>query len=219
MPAPFGAGISVCQRTCTVAHIGGRRAGPMCPAAQGDTDSPCLPLRGRWQREALAEGEIPHGFLSPSRLRRQPPPRGGLPARHRRADGTSYPKGICSAALHCRTPSPTGGLSRPSCRAGPMCPAARYACFPAGHAGPALQDSSAAALTGRRTPRAFVPLRSTAGRHPLRPMCGRARLSFRRGRCPHRPAVGNRIPAAGHMGPALQGACVRPLSKSPNGLF
>ena len=29
-----------------------------------------------------------------------------------------------------------------------MCPAARYACFPAGHAGPALQDSSTAALTG-----------------------------------------------------------------------
>ena len=83
------------------------RAGPMCPAAQGDTDSPCLPLRGRWQREALAEGEIPHGFLSPSRLRRQPPPRGGLAARRRRADGTAYPKGICSAALHGRTPSPT----------------------------------------------------------------------------------------------------------------
>ena len=81
----------------------------MCPAAQGDTDSPCLPLRGRWQREALAEGEISHGFLSLSRLRRQPPPRGGLAARHRRADGTSYPKGICSAALHGRTPSPTGG--------------------------------------------------------------------------------------------------------------
>ena len=112
MPAPFGAGISVCQRTCTVAHIGGRRAGPMCPAAQGDTDSPCLPLRGRWQREALAEGEIPHGFLSPSRLRRQPPPRGGLAARHRRADGTSYPKGICSAALHCGTPSPTSFYRR-----------------------------------------------------------------------------------------------------------
>ena len=163
MPAPFGAGISVCQRTCTVAHIRGRRAGPMCPAAQGDTDSPCLPLRGRWQREALAEGEIPHGFLSlwqrealaegeiphgflsPSRLRRQPPPRGGLPARHCRADGTSYPKGICSAALHCGTPSPT-----------------------------------------------FV--------------IRQARLSLRRGRCPHRPAVGNRIPAAGHAGPALQGA-------------
>ena len=30
-----------------------------------------------------------------------------FPARQRRADGTSYPKGICSAALHCRTPSPT----------------------------------------------------------------------------------------------------------------
>ena len=48
-------------------------------------------------------------FLSPSRLRRQPPPSGGLTARRCRADGTSYPKGICSAALHCRTPSPTGG--------------------------------------------------------------------------------------------------------------
>ena len=120
----------------------------MCPAAQGDADPPCLPLRGRWQREALAEGEIPHGFLSPSRLRRQPPPRGGLPARHCRADGTSYPKGICSAALHCRTPSPT-----------------------------------------------FV--------------IRQARLPLRRGRCPHRPAVGNRIPAAGHAGPALQGVCVR----------
>ena len=195
MPAPFGAGISVCQRTCTVAHIGGRRAGPMCPAAQGiriplaslcegggsakrwrrefvgaddsvrpnsakrchsepvrtlarESVSPCLSLRGRWQREALAEGEIPHGFLSPSRLRRQPPPRGG-------------------------------------CRRG------------------------TAALTGRRTPRAFVSLRSTAGHRPLRPMCGCTRLSFRRGRCPHRPAVGNRIPAAGPMCPALQGACVR----------
>ena len=82
-----------------------------------------------------------------------------------------------------------------------------------------------AALTGRRTPRVFVPLRSTAGRRPLRLMCGRARLSFRRGRCPHRPAGINAHSAAGHMGPALQGACVRadrvvrPLSKSPNGLF
>ena len=36
-----------------------------------------------------------------------------------------------------------------------------------------------------------------------------ARLSLRRGRCPHRPAVGNRIPVAGHAGPALQGVCVR----------
>ena len=31
----------------------------------------------------------------------------GMTARQRRTDGTSYPKGICSAALHCRTPSPT----------------------------------------------------------------------------------------------------------------
>ena len=51
--------------------------------------SPRLPLRGRCQREALTEGEMPRVFLSPSRLRRQPPPRGGLTARRCRADGTS----------------------------------------------------------------------------------------------------------------------------------
>ena len=31
----------------------------------------------------------------------------GMTALQGRADGASYPKGICSAALHCRTPSPT----------------------------------------------------------------------------------------------------------------
>ena len=154
MPAPEGAGISVCQRTCTVAHIGGRRAGPMCPAAQGDTDSPCLPLRGRWQREALAEGEIPHGFLSPSRLRRQPPPRGGLTARHRRADGTSYPKGICSAALHGRTPSPTRGSTYRPVGRYPHRPAGINAHSAAGHMGPALQGVCV------RTDRVDEPARS-----------------------------------------------------------
>ena len=75
-----------------------------------------------------------------------------LAARRCRADGTSYPKGICSAALHGRTPSPTGGSRRPPCRAGPMCPAARYACFPAGHAGPALQQGSAVIQGGQGRP-------------------------------------------------------------------
>ena len=75
------------------------------------------------------------------------------------------PRAVRERAVKGRTESsaPTGALPHPLCRAGPMCPAARYACFPAGHAGPALQDSGTAALTGRRTPRAFVPLRSTAG--------------------------------------------------------
>ena len=99
------------------------RAGPMCPAAQGDTDSPCLPLRGRWQREALAEGEIPHGFLSPSRLRRQPPPRGGLAARHRR--GTPSPTPVyrrhspqeTGCAARRRYGAPRGG-SPPRCSRG-----------------------------------------------------------------------------------------------------
>ena len=56
----------------------------------------------RWRRERF------HTVFSPSvGCADSPPPRGGLAARHRRADGTSYPKGICSAALHGRTPSPT----------------------------------------------------------------------------------------------------------------
>ncbi len=60
-------------------------------------------------RSADGGSDIARQFLSPSRLRRQPPPSEGLAARRCRADGTSYPKGICSAALHGRTPSPTGG--------------------------------------------------------------------------------------------------------------
>ena len=58
------------------------------------------------------------------------------------------------------------------------------------HTGAAIRSQrGAAALTGRRTPRAFVPLRSTAGRRPLQSIAGtNVRL------------------AAGHMGPALQSA-------------
>ena len=132
-------------------------------------------------------------------------------------DGTSYPKGICSAALHCRTPSPTArsaviarseatrqavlplppsarevaarsadrgrdkmrhflspsrlhrarwrrgdvGIAthEMTCRAGPMCPAAKDTFSPAGHADPALQG--ARGLGGQSHP----PLR--AGRRPL----------------------------------------------------
>ena len=94
------------------------------------------------------------------------------------------PRAVRERAVTGRTESsaPTGALPHPLCRAGSMRPAARYACFPAGHAGPALQDGSAAALTGRRTPRAFVPLRSTAGRRPLRAVqrtCPVGRLALR----------------------------------------
>ena len=69
--------------------------------------SPCLPLRGRWQRVALTEGAISHG--------------------------NSSPPVACAGS-----PLPAGALQR-----------------------------GAAALTERRTPRAFVPLRSTAGCRPL----------------------------------------------------
>ena len=75
-----------------------------------------------------------------------------------------------------------------TCRAGPMCPAAKDTFSPAGHAGPALPgarvlggQSRPPLQTGRRTPRAFVPLRSTAGRRPLQsglphPSVGRAKF-------------------------------------------
>ena len=119
-------------------------------------DDQSLPLRGRWQREALAEGETSRGFLSPSRLRRQPPHRGGLAARRCRADGTSYPKGICSAALHCRTPSPTLGLPHLSVGRDPCVPLQNTAFVPAGHTGPALQGGCTDSRRKKRKPlRAF----------------------------------------------------------------
>ena len=70
-----------------------------------------LPPSAREVAACSADGgsDIARQFFSPSRLRRQPPPSGGLAAWRCRADGTSYPKGICSAALHGRTPSPTCG--------------------------------------------------------------------------------------------------------------
>ena len=73
-------------------------------------------------RSADGGSDIARQFLSPSRLRRQPPPSGGLAARRCRADGTSYPKGICSAALHCGTPSLTGGSPYPSVGRDPCVP-------------------------------------------------------------------------------------------------
>ena len=85
--------------------------------------SPRLPLRGRCQREALTEGEMPRVFLSPSRLRRQPPPRGGLAARQR---GTAALSGRRDAV-------PYGWITHLPRRAGPVCPAAGYAFFGGTH--------------------------------------------------------------------------------------
>ena len=60
-------------------------------------------------------------------------------------NGTSYPKGICSAALHCGTPSPTSGSPYPSVGRDPCVPPHDMHVFlPAGHAGPALQGTGRA---------------------------------------------------------------------------
>ena len=57
-------------------------------------------------------------------------------------NGTSYPKGICSAALHCGTPFPTSGSPYPSVGRDPCVPPHNMHVFlPAGHAGPALQGT------------------------------------------------------------------------------
>ena len=135
------AGYSVRPNSAKRCHSEPVRAAKQVPLGYTlawESVSPRLPLRGRCQREALTEGEMPRVFLSPSRLRRQPPPRGGLTARRCRADGTSYPKGICSAALHCRTPSPTRGSTYRPVGRGPCAPPPGTH-FSAGHMGPALQ--------------------------------------------------------------------------------
>ena len=119
------AGYSVRPNSAKRCHSEPVRAAKQVPLGYTlawESVSPRLPLRGRCQREALTEGEMPRVFLSPSRLRRQPPPRGGLTARRYRADGTSYPKGICSAALHGRTPSPTRGSTYRPVGRGPCAP-------------------------------------------------------------------------------------------------
>ena len=90
---------------------------PSCRVCQGGGRPKPPSAREVAARSADGGSDIARQFLSPSRPRRQPPPSGGLAARRCRADGASYPKGICSAALHCRTPSPTGGSTHLSRRA------------------------------------------------------------------------------------------------------
>ena len=113
-----------------------RRAGPMCPAAKyallpAGHAGPAL------QGAAVAwggQGRSPLHVLC----------------------GTSYPKGICSAALHCRTPSPTLGLPHLSVGRDPCVLPQNTAFVPAGHTGPALQGGSTDSRRKKRKPlRAF----------------------------------------------------------------
>ena len=100
-----------------------------------------------------------------------------------------------------------------------MCPAARCALTPAGHAGPALHGDSALCRWADRVVRpdetgwrGRCPIQSGTSRTPSPTErdvedtvpYGRYIAQDRRGRCPHRPA-GNAQSAAGHAGPALHG--------------
>ena len=103
-----------------------RRAGPMCPAAahafSAGHAGPALQGTGRVRADRVVR---PYEAVI-----------GGVPC------GTSYPKGICSAALHCGTPSPTSGSPYPSVGRDPCVPPHDMHVFlPAGHAGPALQGT------------------------------------------------------------------------------
>ena len=80
-----------------------------------------------------------------------------------------------------------GCVKRRSRRAGPMCPAAKYALLPAGHAGPALQGA-AVAWGGQ-------------GRSPLHVLCG---TSYPKGICS--AALHCRTPSPTHLVIASQSA-------------
>ena len=88
-----------------------------------------------------------------------------------------------------------GCVKRRSRRAGPMCPAAKYALLPAGHASPALQGA-AVAWGGQ-------------GRPPLHVLCG---TSYPKGICS--AALHCRTPSPAHLVIASQSA---PRSKCPRG--
>ena len=114
-------------------------------------------------RSADGGSDIARQFLSPSRPRRQPPPSGGLAARRCRADGTSYPKGICSAALHGRTPSPTGGsthlprrAARPQATVYPQAVSSTVQRSKASCHGMVPQASRTALFRTRQNPATFV---------------------------------------------------------------
>ena len=154
-------------------------------------------------RSADGGSDIARQFLSPSRPRRQPPPSGGLAARRCRADGTSYPKGICSAALHGRTPSPTGGSTHlPRRAARPQTPF-----IPAGVSSRAAEQSippvmQCAHLTFRRKQGASHPLTC----HGMVPQASRTAL-FRTRQNPATFVVGFRVGATYLPGPSPAKYC------------
>ena len=154
-------------------------------------------------RSADGGSDIARQFLSPSRLRRQSPPSGGLAARRCRADGTSYPKGICSAALHGRTPSPTGGSTHPPHRA--TRPQAPF--IPAGVSSRAVEQSIPPVMQC-----AHLPFRRKQGSsHPLTchgmvPQASRTAL-FRTRQSPATFVAGLRVGATYLSGPSPAKYC------------
>ena len=113
----------------------------------------------------------------------------------------------------------SGCVKRRSRRAGPMCPAAKYALLPAGHAGPALQGAAVAwggqgrsplrTLSLRASPQAGAAIRFPNSR-PLDKPVGMGIIVDVRGRCDKRsaPLSENFNEPYGSQKPSLVGVAV-----------
>ena len=128
------------------------RGGRLCPPAAGLPPlsvgrDPCVPPHD--MHVFLPAGHAGPALQGTDRVRADRVVRPYSGSRSR-AKGTSYPKGICSAALHCRTPYPTSGSPYPSVGRDPCVPPHNMHVFlPAGHAGPALQSAAITRRHGR----------------------------------------------------------------------
>ena len=158
---------------------------PSCRVCQGGERPKPPSAREVAARSAGGGRDVTRFFLSPSRLRRQPPHRGGLAARprchsepvtvslawesvlsfagKRIATPVCTPRELASRRGLARNdkvrrgerPCPPHVTAAP-CRAGPACPAGSNAYFAAGHMGPALQGGSTDSRRKKRKPlRAF----------------------------------------------------------------
>ena len=145
-----------------------RAAGHMGPAVQGGRDKPPV-------------GDGVPGVPSARQRRAARPPLGGGCRRRRLGERNCRAISLPPSALRAATSLAEGGKGKriPT----PVCALARN------DRGTGRTESSAPTernksrtKTGRRTPRAFVPLRSTAGRRPLRAVqrtCPVGRLALR----------------------------------------
>ena len=128
-----------------LSFVGKRIAAPVCGLARNDKvrrgGRPKPPSAREVAARSAGGGRDVTRFSLPQSAAPTAPSQRGPRSAALRADGTSYPKGICSAALHCRTPSPTKRSPHLSVGRDPCVPPQNVH-FAAGRAGPSLQKLS-----------------------------------------------------------------------------